>query len=148
MPPINPYLFIGGMLSFMAAFLHILCIIGGPNYLRFFGAGEGFARFAETGSWIPGVETLIIGIVLIIWGVYAVTGAATPNGAGVPLALPFLKWILVAITAVYLVRGLVFVPVLLLVGGNISPFAIWSSAICLGLGIVHVIGMYQIWGRL
>lgn len=148
LPTLNPYLFAGAMLSFGASGLHILCIVGGPDYLRFFGAGEKFARWTEAGAWVPSVETLIIAGVLMMWGVYALAGAVTPNGAGIPMTLPYLKWILTAITAVYLVRGVVFVPIVVLMTQHISAFAIWSSLICLAYGIVHAIGLYQVWGRL
>lgn len=148
LPTMNPYLLAGAILSFGAGVLHILCIVGGPNYLRVFGAGDNFARLAETGSWIPGVETLVIAGVLMVWGVYALVGAATPNGAGVPMALPFLKWILVAITAVYLLRGLVLLPIYVFVPQHVNAFVVWSSVICLGYGIIHAIGLYQIWARL
>lgn len=148
LPDMNPYLLAGAGLSFAASGLHILCIVGGPDYLRFFGAGEKFARWTEAGSWVPGVETLIIAGVLMVWGVYALAGAVTPNGAGIPMALPYLKWILAAITAVYLLCGIVFVPIYALTMHHINAFAIWSSLICLGYGIVHAVGLYQVWGRL
>ena len=36
----NPALVTGGLLSVAASLLHIGCIIGGPDWYRFFGAGE------------------------------------------------------------------------------------------------------------
>ncbi len=42
----NTPLIIGGYLSFVAALLHISCIFGGPEWYRFFGAGERMATLA------------------------------------------------------------------------------------------------------
>ncbi len=147
-PHMNIYLLIGGVLSMVAAGLHIACIIGGADWLRFFGAGERLAQMAERGAWYPAIVTFFIACVLMVWGVYAFVGASLPNGQGVPLSLPFLKWILVAITAVYLLRGslpfiaAIFKPEIMV------PFTVWSSLICLVYGVFHVVGLYQIWGRL
>jgi hypothetical protein len=59
-----------------------------------------------------------------------------------------LKSGIVAITAVYLLRGLVLVPVLVLKPSRLTPFVVWSSLICLGYGVVHLIGVVQVWGKL
>ena len=40
-PSANYWLITGGILSAVAAVLHIAVIIGGANWYRFFGAGEG-----------------------------------------------------------------------------------------------------------
>lgn len=148
LPPMNPYLLIGGLLSFVASGLHIACIIGGANWLRFFGAGEQLAQMAERGSWYPALVTLLIGGVLMVWGIYALVGAAIPSELGVPLTLPFLKWILAAITAVYMLRGAVPFMVGAFKPEIMVPFTIWSSLICLSYGLFHIIGLYQVWGRL
>ena len=36
----NPWLVAGGILSALAALLHLAVIVGGPVWYRFFGAGE------------------------------------------------------------------------------------------------------------
>ena len=64
--------------------------------------------------------------------------------AGVPL----LKWGLAAITAIYLVRGLAIVPVLVFARAQATPFLVWSSIICIGYGVVHLVGMVQVWNQL
>ncbi len=61
--------------------------------------GSGF--FVLASNWrtwlnevmVPGLVTLLIGGVLMVWGIYALTADAIPSGVGVPLTLPFLKWI-------------------------------------------------------
>ena len=46
----NPWLVTGGILSALAALLHLAVIAGGPDWYRFVGAGEEMARMAEQGS--------------------------------------------------------------------------------------------------
>jgi len=53
---------------------------------------------------------------------------------------------LCAITAIYLLRGLVIVPLVVL--GKSTPFWWWSSMICLLIGSVHLAGLSQVWARL
>jgi hypothetical protein len=135
----NIPLAVGALLSAVAALLHLGIIAGGPAWYRFFGAGERFARAAAQGRRYPAVVTLGIAAVLSTWSAYALAGA------GVIGALPFLKVALVAITAVYLVRGVAFAPLVLAKGGAITPFVVWSSVICFGYGVVHLVGLVQRW---
>jgi putative oxidoreductase len=140
-------LFIAGSLSMLAAALHIGVVIGGPNWYRFFGAGEAMALMADNGSLKPTVITLGIAIVLFVWGTYAWSGAGfLPN-------MPLLKLALSAITTIYLIRG---------IGGLVAPFVtnhpqikqnstafwVWSSSICLVIGLFHLMGLIAIWKTL
>ena len=138
----NVFLIAGAMLSALAAALHVGCIFFGAPWYRFFGAGEQMARLAESGSWYPAVVTLAIVAVLLAWSLYAL------SGAGVLPRLPLLRPALCAITAVYLLRGLVVVPLFLLMPEKTTAFWVWSSAICLVFGIVHLVGTSQAWTRL
>ena len=126
-PARNPALIIGGLLSVAAALLHIGCIIGGPDWYRFFGAGEAMATLAEQGSMTPTLLTLGIACILAIWAAYAF------SGAGLLPRLPLLRTGLVVISAVYLLRGLVLIPALVINGANVMPFILWSLLIVLVL---------------
>jgi hypothetical protein len=139
---VNIPLAAGALLSAGAALLHLGIIAGGPAWYRFFGAGERFARAAADGRWYPAVVTLGIAAVLFIWSAYALAGA------GIVTRLPLLKAALVGITAVYLVRGVAFAPLVLAKGGAITPFVVWSSLICFGYGMVHLVGLVQRWTAL
>jgi uncharacterized protein YhhL (DUF1145 family) len=134
----NPWLITGGWLSLAAAALHVTCIVGGGDWYRFFGAGESMALAAERGEWTPHLLTLGIAAILAIWAAYAFAGAGRfPR-------LPLIRMALVAITAIYLLRGLIIVPVLADPLAR-TPFNIWSSLIVLGYGIVHAIGTGRAW---
>jgi hypothetical protein len=139
---LNIFLAVGALLSASAAILHIAIIVGGPDWYRFFGAGERFASAAARGDAHPGLVTAGIAGLLGVWSMYAL------GGAGAIRRLPFLRPILIGITSIYVVRGIAYIPALILAGHNITPFALWSSAICLGIGIVHLVGLIQAWTAL
>ena len=129
-------------LSAAAALLHLGVIAGGADWYRFFGAGEGMARMAERGSARPVLITLGIAAVLAVWSAYALAGAGRIR------RLPLMRTALVAISAVYLMRGLVLVPVLAKHGSAVDRFTLWSSLIVLCFGIVYAVGTFRAWPAL
>jgi fatty acid desaturase len=135
-------LIVGGILSLLASLLHVAIIIGGAEWYRFFGAGEDMASMSENGSMIPGVVTFFIALVLLLWALYAFSGARVIR------RLPFLKGALVLISAIYLIRGLAIIPAYFVQPDVINGFLIWSSVICSLYGILYFIGTVQIWGYL
>lgn len=141
-PNRNPALVLGGVLSAAASLLHIGCIIGGPDWYRFFGAGEEMARMAERGNPMAALITSGIAAVLALWSAYAFAGA------GLIPRLPLMRTALVLISAIYLLRGLVLVPALVINGGNVMPFILWSSLIVLVYGIAYAVGTWKAWPHL
>ncbi len=134
----NRWLIIGGWLSVAAALLHVGCIFGGGDWYRFFGAGEDMARAAEAGSWMPPLVTAGIAAMLAIWAAFAF------SGAGRIRRLPLLRTGLIVIAAIYLLRGLAIIPILIEPLMRTS-FNIWSSLIVLGYGIAYAVGTWQAW---
>jgi hypothetical protein len=140
MAVVNRPLLWGGIQSLLAAFLHIAIIIGGPDWYRFFGAGERLAQLAEQGSPIPGVITALIALVLMLWSLYAFAGA------GLVRHPPWIKPILILITGIYLLRGLALLPMALFMPDAVDSFLIVSSLICIAIGMLHYSGTRQtIW---
>jgi hypothetical protein len=129
-------------LSALAALLHLGIIVGGASWYRFFGAGERMAAAAAAGRVYPTVVTAAIATALLAWSAYAL------SGAGVLGVLPLRKAALVAITGIYLTRGLLVFPLLLFARSRISAFWLWSSLTCIGFGAVHLAGLVQAWSRL
>jgi len=130
------------LLSAIAALIHIGCIIYGASWYRFFGAGEQMAIWAEQGSNKPSVITSFIVLVLTVWSLYAF------SAAGVIAKLPFMKLALIGITSIYLLRGLAG---FFLIGNSMgrSPeFWLWSSLICSIIGVLHLLGLKQIWSTI
>ncbi len=140
--PLNAALVVGAILSALAAALHVAIIVKGAPWYRFFGAGEDMARAAEMGRRFPAIITAAIAVVLALWSAYALSAA----GALPPL--PLLKPAIGAITLVYLLRGLVLVPVLAMPRGPSTSFFVWSSIVCLVFAATHLAGLIQVWARL
>jgi hypothetical protein len=138
----NPWLVAGGVLSAIAALLHLGVIAGGPAWYRFFGAGEGMARMAERGLATPALVTLAIALILAIWAAYAFAGA------GVIRRLPLMRTALFAITAIYLARGLILFPALAIRPQLVSAFEVWSSLVVLVYGVTYAFGTWRAWPEL
>ena len=138
----NGWLTVAGGLSAMAAVVHLAVIFGGAGWYRFVGVGEPMARAVERGSLVPHLWATAIAGVLAVWAAYAWAGA------GLIPRLPLMRPALVAITVVYLVRGLAL-PVLLSRGlGRSDAFWWWSSLIVLTIGATYALGTWQAWPSL
>ena len=142
MNPGRPWLIAGGALSTLASALHLAVIAGGPDWYRFFGAGEDMARAAERGSAMPALVTLGIAALLAVWAAYAFAGA------GLIRRLPLLRTALVVIGVIYLALGLLIIPVVLFVSYSQGAFDYWSSLIVLAYGSIHAVGTWRAWSIL
>ena len=136
----NPWLVAGGVLSAVASLLHVGCIVNGPGWYRLFGAPEPLIRGVENGDPTLHWVTAGIALLLAIWSAYAFAGA------GLIRRLPLMRTALVAISAIYLARGLLILPVL--VQPEPRPFDLWSSLIVLGYGVVYAVGTARAWREL
>lgn len=135
-------LILAGTMSLIAAALHLGCIYFGASWYRLFGAGEHMALMAEQGSIKPTLITLSITFVLMTWSLYAF------SAAGSIIKLPFIRVILMLITAIYIFRGVAGYFFMNNPLGRTPEFWIWSSSICLIIGLVHLIGLKQVWSTL
>ncbi len=59
--------------------------------------------------------------------------------------MPLLALALPVITAVYLLRGLVAVALFVFDRRRLTAFWVWSSLVCLVYGVVHLVGLVQVW---
>jgi hypothetical protein len=137
----NVWLGAGGWLSLAASALHIACIVGGPGWYRFFGAGEAMAAAAGRGEAYPALVTSAIALILALWAAYAFAGA------GLIRRLPLMRTALVAISAIYLLRGAALIPALTVPALN-TPFNIWSSLIVLVYALCYAVGTWKAWPSL
>ncbi|MFC3032610.1 hypothetical protein ACFOEE_08770 [Pseudoalteromonas fenneropenaei] len=137
----NPLLVYAGVGSIIAALLHVAVIFGGPDWYRWFGAGEKMAQLAASGSLQPALITAAIATLLTVWGILAF------STAGLLPALPSQKPLLIVVTTIYCVRGAAgFLPVFFSIPAtqeNSPTFWFWSSAICLALGVLHLLGLWR-----
>ena len=132
-------LLIGAVLSAFAALLHVGCIVFGGPWYRFLGAGDRMVRMAEAGHWYPPAITAAITCVLTVWTLYAL------SGAGLIRRLPFLRTALLCIGAIYLLRGLAGAILVPYFPGNTLRFWLVTSAITTFMGVLHLLGLRQIW---
>ena len=137
----NPALLLAAALNAIIGLIHLAIIAVGPRWYRLFGAGERMAVAAEKGRCYPALITAAIACVLLAWSAYAL------SAAGAIGRLPLLLPVICLITLVYLLRGLLG-PVLLAGPGRSQRFIVISSLICLGFGLVHLVGLVQQWSML
>ena len=135
----SPWLMVGGWLSIAASLLHIGCILGGPDWFRFFGAPEQSIQAYERGDPSLVYMTICIAGILAIWASY------TFSGAGRLPRLLLLRTGLVVISAIYLLRGLALVPLHLWKPELTDAFTVWSSLIVLVYGIAYTVGTWKAW---
>jgi hypothetical protein len=140
----NQWLKLGGILSFAVALLHVIIIFVGASAYRYFSAGEGMAKAAESGSAFPAVLTLVLAAVFATWGFYGL------SGAGVIRRLPLLKIALILIGAVYTLRGVaVFQQFFQIVtSSEVAPREIVFSLVSLVIGLAYLIGTVTSWRSL
>lgn len=136
----------GALLTGAASLLHLGIIFGGPDWYRFFGAGERMARLSARGSAYPTLVTAGIASVLGLWALYGL------SGAGVIRRLPLLRLALVLIAGVYLARGALAIPLVLFVRDPYTDelkgrmtFMVVSSLICIFLGLCYAYGAAWVW---
>jgi len=132
-------LVIGGSLTAAAAAAHLACIALGPPAYRLMGAGERMARAVEAGKARPTLVTAAIAAVLLVWALYAF------SGAGVMGPLPLTGWALPAISLVFLARALAFPLLRPVFPENSATFWWVSSGICLLIGLLYAVGAVAAW---
>lgn len=137
------YLVLVGVAASAGAALHIAILFGGPDWYAFFGAPSGLVEMARAGNIRAPVSCLVIAAFLALLAAYAF------SGAGAVRRLPCLRFGLAAIAAVLLLRGVLFVPLILLRPGALSgicdcqgvdAFIIVTSALCIAMGAGYALG--------
>ncbi len=137
----NKYLLSGGTFSVLVALLHVAIIIGGPDWYRFWGAGEQMATLEENGSLLPDLLTFFITVIFLIWGLYAY------SGAGLIRRQPLLKTALILISSIYTIRGLLLV-IYIFRQEYATSFMLLTSIVSLIVGLIHFMGTKQVWATI
>lgn len=142
----NPWLVWGAVATALAALLHLLIIAGGPDWYRFFGAGEAMAQLAEQGDWYPTVTAATIAAMLLVWATYAWAGA------GLMPTLPLQKTVLALVAMIFFGRALmglwlVHAPLMQAFAElQQRPLFLWvTSLICLALACCYGVGLRKLW---
>lgn len=130
---------LAGLLVVVASLAHLACIAVGARAYRFMGAGERMARAVEAGKMKPTLITLVIASVLLVWALYAF------SGAGLVPELPFTELALCLISAVFLARAIAFPWLRPSFPENSTAFWRVSSGICLVIGLLYAVGVAALW---
>jgi hypothetical protein len=129
-------LIVCALINVAIAALHIYIIFDGAPSYRHFGAGEWMATQAEQGSLIPAVITWGVTAVFFCFALYNLVAA---NAVALPL--PWLFYGLVAVAAIYILRGSVVITFPFM-SNKITAFEKGSSYIALAIGILQAAGTY------
>jgi hypothetical protein len=127
--------------SFGLAVLHLIIVfVGLPAYV-YFTAPQRLIDLAREGSAEPALITMIIALVFTVFGFYAL------SGAGRAPTLPVLRLALVGISGVFLLRGLLIVPQLLMFlnTDEVPARGLAFSAVALGIGVCYTVGSARRW---
>ena len=99
------------------------------------------ARAAAAGKIKPTLITLAIASVLLVWALYAF------SGAGIAPRLPFTQVALLLISAAFLARAVAFPLLRPVFPENSTTFWLVSSSICLLLGVLYAVGVAALWAK-
>jgi hypothetical protein len=121
------------------ALLHVVVLIGGPDWIAFVGAPPSVVDSSRGGTWLAPVSTLGIAFLLTVWALYAF------SAAGLMRRLPFARTMLSIVAVVFIVRGLIIAPALAAGRVNwhalIDLFIVSSSLFILAIGVLLAIGL-------
>ena len=135
----NPFLVTGALLTGIAALMHFACIFIGAPAFRLLGAGEPLTNMAERGHWYPGLVAFIIGTALSLCSAYALSAARLlPH-------FPLVRTFLCLATGAFLLRAIGFPLLKPAFPDNSNTFWLVTSGICLAIGLVHLVGLKQVW---
>ena len=137
------YLIGTGLAACAGSVLHIAILFGGPDWYAFFGAPSGLVEMARVGNLRAPISCLVIALILAILAAYAF------SAAGLIRRLPLLRTGLVLMAIVLILRGVLFIPMILWFPGSLSricecrsvdTFIVLTSLLCLAMGIGYMVG--------
>ncbi len=143
MKPSERLLTISAALSFALALFQAV-ITSVPSWALYFGAGTEIV----SRPWLLCLVGYPVAVLFAVFGFYAL------SGAGRIRRLPYLPPALVAIVIVFLLRGLILFPEILMnagiipVVGQIAARHMISSGVSLLIGMVYLAGTIAAWPRI
>lgn len=134
----NQYLIAGGVMSALISLLHIILAVY-PSLYKYIGLDQSaLTQMAEQGSSITTIVSLALALLFAIWAIYAF------SGSGLIRPLPLLRFALIAISVIYILRAL-FLPSeinMVLNQGYPSRFIVFST-ISLIAGLLYLLGILR-----
>jgi len=127
---------LAGLANILIAIAHIICLLWADRMFELGGVAPQMQQLAEINSVLPYMVTIAVAVVFFVFGLYAF------SAAGFIRPLPFLKLIVILITAIYILRG---------IGGlimdNDSFLSVLYSVVALVIGILFLIGTESKWRK-
>jgi hypothetical protein len=138
MSKLNQYLIAGGVMSALISLLHIILAIY-PSLYRYIGPDQSaLTEMAEQGSSITTMVSVALAILFAIWAIYAF------SGSGLIRPLPLLRFALIAISVIYILRALFLPSEINMVLNQGYPFRfIVFSTISLVVGLLYLFGLLR-----
>jgi hypothetical protein len=132
----------GALASFALAILHLGIAAAGEPAYEYFTAPERLLVLARAGSIVPALVTVGIAAVFVVFAGSA-WAAARRHGA------PGLRILLVGVAGIYLLRGALIVPEIVVVRHlGYPPRILAFSLAALIIGAIHAAGLGLAWRRL
>ena len=135
----NYWLLAGGYFSLGFAAFQVSAIRWPPGAVKYFG---GPAELRTENPIRYAVLCIVIAAIVAVFGLYAL------SGAGKVRPLPWLRTVLLFVTAIYLLRGLSIIPQtpIVLKHPDLVRFLVFSG-ISLCVGVIHIGGVVQLCRR-
>ena len=137
-PTSNIYLQIGGIFSLAFSVFQICGAFMPSNVILYFG---GPVKLQAESPALFAILCVVLGMVIAIAGSYALSGAGKIG------QLPFLRSVLVAVTTIFILRGLGVIPLLLVMLSHPESNVFrhfFFSLVALCVGVVHLIGIVKL----
>jgi len=132
----NTLLLVGGIFSLAFALFQVSAIWWPLSVIEYF---TGPVQLSVEKPRMYAVLCLVVAALMAVAGLYSLLGANTLR------RLPLLRSVLIAVTVVYLLRGLFIVPQWLIVDRHPEMFRILVfSLISLAVGLIHMVGVVRL----
>ncbi|MES2047803.1 MAG: hypothetical protein V4447_05345 [Pseudomonadota bacterium] len=143
----NKALIFAGLITVFGGLMHLAAIVGGPSWYAFIGAPDEIIAMVKLGRQYPAKVCWLIATFLFICASYAFSGAK------ILPRLPFLHFALSCMAAGFLLRGLSFIPIVILFpdafihitnSRGVDALMLLTSLICVTAGLCYAIGLRQL----
>ncbi len=132
----SKFLISAGVIAFVSAIWHILCILGGATWFVFARAPQQVIDSAQQGTLLAPVSTVVIASLMFFCTVFSF------SAAGLIRKIPLLKPALITIAALCTLRSLIAIPTLV----NSIGLDIWqivASSVWLYVGFCFIVGSIE-----
>ncbi len=132
----SKFLISAGVIAFISALWHLLCILGGPAWFIFARAPQQIIDSAQQGTSLAVVGTVIVATLMLACTAFAF------SASGVIRRVPLIKPALASIALLCILRALVAIPYLI-TPTVIDVWEVIASSVWLYVGICFMVGFIQ-----